>query len=57
MPNMTYAAQALQFMIKLLSHPVSQRVLKHALRVATLEAVKHVQRKTRMTKKGYSTIS
>ena len=54
---MTYAAQALSLMIKLLSHPTSQKVLKHALRVATLEVVKYVSRRTKTTKKGYSTIS
>lgn len=38
---------AFRLMYKAISHPATQRLLKHALRIATAEAVRYVQRNTR----------
>jgi len=53
---MTYAQMALRFLISALNHPVSQTLLKHALRAGTAELVRAVQHHTR-TRKGKIHIS
>lgn len=47
---------AFRLMGQLLRHPATQKIAKHALRVATAEVVRHIQRKTRgrTTKIHYS---
>ncbi len=53
---MSYLGEALRLMVVALQHPVSQRVLHYALRQATAEVVRHIQKKTRgrTTKLHYS---
>jgi len=53
---MSYLGTALRLMIQALQHPATQRVLKHALRQATVEVVRHIQSHTRgrSTKIHYS---
>lgn len=36
-----------RLMSQVITHPATQQVLNHALRVATAELVRHIQRKTR----------
>lgn len=36
-----------RMMSQLITHPVSQKLLNHAVRLATAELVRHIQKKTR----------
>ena len=53
---MSYLGEALRLVTVGLQHPVTQRILKYALRQATAEVVRHIQRHTRgrSTKLHYS---
>lgn len=41
------ADQAFRNVIKLLTHPATQKLLKHAIRVATIEIVRAIRNRTR----------
>jgi hypothetical protein len=53
---MSFLETAFRLVVEGLRHPATQRVLKHALRQATVEVVRHIQSKTRgrSTKIHYS---
>ena len=47
----SFADQGVRFIIKLLTHPATQQLLHHAIRVGTAEVVKAIRRHAR-TRKG-----
>jgi len=47
---MTFVAMAWAWMLEASKHPVVRQALNHAIRLATREAVRHIQKRTRMTK-------
>lgn len=49
---MTFVAMALGWLLEAAKHPLVHQALNHAIRLATREAVRHIQKKTRMTKSG-----
>lgn len=52
----SFADQAVRFIIKLLTHPATQALLHHAIRVGTAETIKAIRNHSR-TRKGTMHIS
>lgn len=53
---MTVFGTAFRLIVKAIQHPATQKLLTHALRIATAETVRYIQRETRgrKTKIRYS---